>query len=183
MQHAVCGHPGGCHQREGHVVKAARLKTAAIVGAAAMALGACGSSGTATSGGGSGGSGGAALTVAGVIAITGASDFEGQNQAGGILPAIYAINQAGGVLGHKLVYKGVDTRADPADALPAVQQMLATTHNLVMVAGPGSNSAPTIVPVLNAAKVPMTAVAGESAFDRTTAQYFWRLFPPDAANG
>lgn len=164
-------------------MKAARLKTAAIVGAAAMALGACGSSGTATSGGGSGGSGGAALTVAGVIAITGASDFEGQNQAGGILPAIYAINQAGGVLGHKLVYKGVDTRADPADALPAVQQMLATTHNLVMVAGPGSNSAPTIVPVLNAAKVPMTAVAGESAFDRTTAQYFWRLFPPDAANG
>jgi len=158
------------------------LKTAAIVGAAAMALGACGSSGTATNGGGSG-SGGAALTVAGVIAITGASDFEGQNQSGGILPAIYAINHAGGVLGHKLVYKGVDTRADPADALPAVQQMLATTSNLVMVAGPGSNSAPTIVPVLNAAKIPMTAVAGESAFDRTTDPYFWRLFSPDAANG
>ena len=123
------------------------------------------------------------LVIAGIIAITGASDFEGQNQAGGVLPAIYAINKAGGVLGHKLVYKGVDTKADPADALPAVQQMLATTGNLVLVAGPGSNSAPTIVPVLNRAKVVMTAVAGESAFDRSPYQYFWRLFPPDAANG
>ncbi len=165
-------------------MKAARFKAVAAVGAVALALSACGSSPGASGGGGGGGGGSkSALTVAGVIAITGASDFEGQNQAGGILPAIYAINKAGGVMGHKLVYKGVDTRADPADALPAVQQMLATTSNLVMVAGPGSNSAPTIVPVLNNAKIPMTAVAGESAFDRTTDQYFWRLFPPDAANG
>jgi branched-chain amino acid transport system substrate-binding protein len=165
-------------------VKAVQLKAAALVGAVALAVSACGStnSGTSTNGGG-GSSGKYPLTVAGVIAITGASDFEGQNQAGGILPAIYAINKAGGVLGHKLVYKGVDTRADPADALPAVQQMLATTSHLVMVAGPGSNSAPTIVPVLNAARIPMTAVAGESAFDQTTDKYFWRLFPPDAANG
>ncbi len=160
-------------------MRAARLKAAATVGAVALTLTACGSS----SGSGGTASSKSTLTVAGVIAITGASDFEGQNQAGGILPAIYAINKAGGVMGHKLAYKGVDTRADPADALPAVQQMLATTSNLVMVAGPGSNSAPTIVPVLNNAKIPMTAVAGESAFDRTKDPYFWRLFPPDAANG
>jgi branched-chain amino acid transport system substrate-binding protein len=126
---------------------------------------------------------GSPLTVAGVIAITGASDFEGANQAGGLYPAIYSINKAGGVLGHQLVYKGVDTRGDPADALPAVQQMLATTSNLIAVAGPDTSSAPTIVPVLNQAKIPMMAVAGESIYDRNTAQYFWRLFPPDAANG
>lgn len=126
---------------------------------------------------------GSPLTVAGVIAITGASDFEGANQSGGLYPAIYSINKAGGVLGHQLVYKGVDTRGDPADALPAVQQMLATTSNLIAVAGPDTSSAPTIVPVLNQAKIPMMAVAGESIYDRNTAQYFWRLFPPDAANG
>jgi ABC-type branched-subunit amino acid transport system substrate-binding protein len=167
------------HEGEGMILKAARLKAAAAVCAVALTVAACGSSPSA----GGGASSKAKLTVAGVIAITGASDFEGQNQAGGILPAIYAINKAGGVMGHMLTYKGVDTRADPADALPAVQQMLATTKNLVMVAGPGSNSGPTIVPVLNNAKIPMTAVAGESAFDRTTDPYFWRLFPPDAANG
>jgi branched-chain amino acid transport system substrate-binding protein len=121
--------------------------------------------------------------VAGVIAITGSSNFEGSNQAGGVYPAIDSINKAGGVLGHQLVYKGVDTRGDPADALPAVQQLLATTPNLVLVTGPGTASAPTIVPVLNAAKIPMNAVAGESAFNRTTDKYFWRLFPPDSANG
>jgi branched-chain amino acid transport system substrate-binding protein len=123
------------------------------------------------------------LTVAGVIALTGSSDFEGQNQVGGLYPAIYAINKAGGVLGNQLVFKGVDTRGDPADALPAVQQMLATTSNLIAVAGPDTSSAPTIVPVLNSAKVPMMAVAGESIYDRNAAPYFWRLFPPDAANG
>jgi len=123
------------------------------------------------------------LTVAGVIALTGSSDFEGQNQVGGIYPALYAINKAGGVNGDQLVFKGVDTRGDPADALPAVQQMLATTSNLIAVAGPDTSSAPTIVPVLNSAKVPMMAVAGESVYDRNTAPYFWRLFPPDAANG
>jgi branched-chain amino acid transport system substrate-binding protein len=126
---------------------------------------------------------GGSVTVAGVIALTGSSDFEGQNQVGGIYPAIYAINKAGGVNGDQLVFKGVDTRGDPADALPAVQQMLATTSNLVAVAGPDTSSAPTIVPVLNSAKVPMMAVAGESVYDRNTAPYFWRLFPPDAANG
>src|SRR5579885_256471 len=123
---------------------------------------------------------GGSLTVAGVIALTGSSDFEGQNQVGGIYPALYAINKAGGVNGDQLVFKGVDTRGDPADALPAVQQMLATTSNLVAVAGPDTSSAPTIVPVLNSAKVPMMAVAGESVYDRNTAPYFWRLFPPDA---
>ena len=123
------------------------------------------------------------VTVAGVIALTGSSDFEGQNQVGGLYPALYAINKAGGVNGDQLVFKGVDTRGDPADALPAVQQMLATTSNLVAVAGPDTSSAPTIVPVLDKAKVPMMAVAGESVYDRNTAQYFWRLFPPDAANG
>lgn len=127
--------------------------------------------------------GGGKVTVGGVIALTGSSDFEGQNQVGGIYPAIYAINKAGGVNGDQLVFKGVDTRGDPADALPAVQQMLATTSNLVAVAGPDTSSAPTIVPVLNSAKVPMMAVAGESVYDRNTAPYFWRLFPPDAANG
>jgi branched-chain amino acid transport system substrate-binding protein len=126
---------------------------------------------------------GGTLTVGGVIALTGSSDFEGQNQVGGLYPALYAINKAGGVNGDHIVFKGVDTRGDPADALPAVQQMLATTSGLVAVAGPDTSSAPTIVPVLNSAKIPMMAVAGESVYDRNTAPYFWRLFPPDAANG
>ena len=152
-----------------------RLMLAISVTALGAVIAGCGASATSTSKG--------PLVVGGVIAITGTSSFEGSNQSEGLLPAIYEINHAGGVLGHQLTYKGVDTRGDPADALPAVQQLLATTSNLVMVAGPGTASAPTIVPVLNSAHIPMTAVAGESSYDQSKYPYFWRLFPPDSANG
>jgi branched-chain amino acid transport system substrate-binding protein len=153
------------------------MRAAAVAGLLGLAAAGCGAAGSTASGGKS------ALVMAGVVAFTGSSDFEAQSNEGGLYPAIYAINRAGGVLGHQLVYKAIDTKADPADALPAVQQALATTSNLVLVAGPDTASAPAIVPVLNGAKIPMTAVAGESAYDRNKLPYFWRLFPPDSANG
>lgn len=128
-------------------------------------------------------SGGGTVVEASVIALSGPNSFEGLNQEAGLFPAIYDINHNGGVLGHKVVWKGIDTRSDPADALPAVQQMLSTVPNLIGVTGPGTTSAPTLVPVLNSAKVSMFAVAGESSYDRNNYKYFWRLFPPDPANG
>ncbi|HVD04166.1 MAG TPA: ABC transporter substrate-binding protein [Candidatus Dormibacteraeota bacterium] len=152
-----------------------KLTMLGALAALSALVAACGSTTTSSSKG--------PLVVGGVIAITGTSSFEGSNQSEGLLPAIYEINHNGGVMGHQLAYKGVDTRGDPADALPAVQQMLATTSNLVAVAGPGTASAPTIVPVLNSAHIPMMAVAGESAYNRSPYSYFWRLFPPDSANG
>ncbi len=160
-------------------MRIAITKQLAIAAAVGLVITGC----AATGGNGAGGSGKAPLTIAGVVAITGSSSFEGQNQAGGILPAIYAIDHQGGVLGHQIVYKGVDTRADPADALPAMQQAMATTNNIVLVAGPDTASAPALVPILNQAKIPMTAVAGESVYNHNTLPYFWRLFPPDSANG
>jgi len=152
------------------------IKLAAAVGALGLAVAGCGSSGGAAGSKSS-------LVMAGVVAFTGSSDFEAQSNEGGLYPAIYAIDHAGGVLGHQVSYKAVDTKADPADALPAVQQALATTGNLVLVAGPDTSSAPAIVPVLNSAKIPMTAVAGESVYNQNKLPYFWRLFPPDSANG
>ena len=168
----------------GVIVRGTRYKALAATAALGMLAAACGSSASASGGSSSGSSTSSGpLVVAGVIAITGSSSFEGSNQSGGIYPALYQINKAGGILGHQVLYKGVDTRGDPADALPAVQQMLATTKNLIMVAGPGTTSAPTIVPILNRAHIPMTAVAGESSYNTNKLPYFWRLFPPDSANG
>jgi branched-chain amino acid transport system substrate-binding protein len=152
------------------------IKLAAAVGALGVAVAGCASSGGSAAGK-------SPLVLAGVVAYTGSSDFEAQSNEGGLYPAIYAVNHGGGILGHQVQYKAVDTKADPADALPAVQQALATTSNIVLVAGPDTSSAPTIVPILNSAKIPMTAVAGESAYDQNKLPYFWRLFPPDSANG
>jgi len=160
------------------VPRSLMLKAAAAVGAAGLlTVAGCGSAA------GGGATGKAPLSIAGVVAFTGSSDFESQSNEGGVYPAIYAINHAGGVMGHMLRYQPVDTKADPADALPAMQQAQATTSNLILVAGPDTSSAPALVPLLNNAKIPMTAVAGESVYDRNKLPYFWRLFPPDSANG
>jgi branched-chain amino acid transport system substrate-binding protein len=154
--------------------------------AAALGLAACGSSngaGGGSSGGSSGGAGKGPVVEATVIAYTGTNAFEGGVTDAGAYPAACQINGAGGILGHHLNIEPVDTRGDPADALPAVQKLLATTSNLVGITGAGTTSGPTILPVFNAAKMTVMSSAGEAKYDRSNYQYFWRLVPPDPANG
>ncbi len=83
------------------------------------------------------------------------------------------------MLGHKLGCKGVDTRGDPADAVPATRQMFATTPNLALVIGVTSDEAASVVPVINASKMVVFGMTGQSEFDSTHFQYFYRLVPPD----
>jgi len=89
------------------------------------------------------------------------------------------LTSAGGVLGHKLTCKGVDTRGDPADAVPATRQMFATTPNLALVIGVISDEAASVVPILDAAKMVVFGMTGQSEFDAIHYQYFYRLVPPD----
>jgi len=123
------------------------------------------------------------LTEAIVIAYTGPSGFEGGAADSGVYPAVYEINKAGGILGHQLNIVTEDTRGDPADAVPIVDKLLATTSNLVGVTGPGTSEAPTIVPILNAAHMTEMNWGGEATFDKSKYAYMWRLIPPDPTNG
>ncbi len=93
--------------------------------------------------------------------------------------ATNAINTAGGVLGHKLNCKSVDTRGDPADAVPAVRQMYASTSNLALVIGCTSDEAASVVPVFGANKTISFCMTGQSEFDHVKFPYFYRLVPPD----
>lgn len=97
--------------------------------------------------------------------------------------AINLINKDGGVLGHKVTCKGVDTHGDPADAVAAANQMIATNSNLVGALGPSSDEALATVPILNRSHIPMFADTGQAAFDHSTAAYFWRLSPADDVKG
>jgi len=97
--------------------------------------------------------------------------------------AVRLINSNGGVLGHKTTCKGFDTHGDPADAVAAANQMIATTSNLAGVIGPSSTEALATVPILNRAHLPMFADTGQAAFDHSTATYFWRLSPADDVKG
>ncbi|MGH3399911.1 MAG: ABC transporter substrate-binding protein, partial [Streptosporangiaceae bacterium] len=93
--------------------------------------------------------------------------------------ATAAINTAGGVLGHTLSCKSVDTRGDPADAVPAVNQMLASTSSLALVIGCTSDEAAAVVPIIDAHHVAMFCMTGQSEFDHVHFPYFYRLVPPD----
>jgi ABC-type branched-subunit amino acid transport system substrate-binding protein len=137
---------------------------------------------TACAGSSSSGSGGAALTIATLYAYTGANADNGSVGSAGCLTGIQVVNAAGGVLGHKLRCQAFDTKSDPADAVPAANQMLAATSDLVMVIGP-SDEAPATVPIVTGAKIPNFATVGDPSFDTQTNSYFYRLTPSDSVQG
>ena len=92
-----------------------------------------------------------------------------------------AINKAGGILGHKVKCTSADTRGEPADAVPAVGSLLATTKNLALVIGCTSDEAASVVPVIDKNKTVMFCMTGQSEFDHLKFPYFYRLVPPDLA--
>src|SRR3977135_2674649 len=123
------------------------------------------------------------LTFASFNPFTGPDASFGPEMAAGCITASNLINQSGGVLGHQTECIAVDTRGDPADAVPAAQKMLATTTNLVGLNGPSSDEALATAPIINRAHVPMFGDTGQAAFDHNAYDYFWRLTPPDDAAG
>ena len=123
------------------------------------------------------------LTFAGFDPFTGPDASFGPELMAGCYSAIKLINDGGGVLGHQVQCQPVDSRGDPADAVPAAEKMLATTTNLVGVLGPSSDEARATEILINRAKIPMFGITGEAAYDRTTDPYFWRILPPDDVVG
>ena len=153
---------------------------ASIAVLAALLVAACGGSSSGGSGGGLGGaSSGSTLQIADVAPFTGTDAALGPTYLVSCDAATNAINAAGGVLGHKLACKAVDTRGDPADAVPAVRQMYASTSNLGLVIGCTSDEAASVVPIFGANKTVSFCMTGQSEFDSVKFPYFYRLVPPD----
>jgi len=124
------------------------------------------------------------LTFAVVSPFSGATAAFGPTNLAGCIPAIVMIEKSGGILGDKhLSCEPVDTRGDPADAVPIVQKLVTTTSHLVGALGPTSDTATATVPILNGAHVPMFAATGQVSFNQNHYQYFWRIVPADNAVG
>jgi len=153
---------------------------ASIVVIAGLRLAACGSS-SQGSGGSGGVSSGGTIQIADVAPFTGTDAALGPTYLVSCDAATNAINAAGGVLGHKFACKAVDTRGDPADAVPAVRQMYASTSNLGFVIGCTSDEAASVVPLFAANKTVSFCMTGQSEFDNVKFPYFYRLVPPDLA--
>ena len=152
-----------------------RSAVAAAVGLA-VALAACSSSGS-----GPGASSGSTLAIADVAPFSGVDAALGPTYLVSCTGATQAINSAGGVLGHKLSCIPVDTRGEPADAVPAVGSLFATHHNVQLVIGCTSDEAAAVVPIINKDKTVMFCMTGQSEFDHVKYPYFYRLVPPDLA--
>jgi len=148
---------------------------------AAAGLAACSSSSSSSSSGTTAASAGSqgTLVVADLAPFSGPDAALGPTYLVSCDGATQAINNAGGVLGHKLSCKGVDTRGDPADAVPATHQMFATTPNLALVIGCTSDEAASVVPIINGNKMVAFCMTGQSEFDSVHFPYFYRLVPPD----
>jgi branched-chain amino acid transport system substrate-binding protein len=123
------------------------------------------------------------LIIAAVAPFSGPDADFGPSAMAGCIPAAALINQDGGVLGSTLKCQSVDTRGDPADAVPALDQLLATTPNLVAIVGPTSDESTALAPIINAAKIPFSPSTGEDAFDQNPYDYYYRLNPPDGEGG
>ncbi len=141
---------------------------------AALALAAGGGSARAARSAGS-------LVIADVAPFTGADAALGPTYLVACTAATGAIDKAGGVNGQQLTCKSVDTRGDPADAVPAVRQMYASTSNLVLAIGLTSDEAAAVVPVINSNKTVAFGMTGQSEFDHVHYPYFYRLVPADLA--
>jgi len=165
--------------RRGRLARPAAALGAAVLAVAMSACGSTSSSGGSGSGGGTSAASGSSLTVADVAPFSGADAALGPTYLASCYGATSAINAAGGVLGHKLACKSVDTRGDPADAVPAVNQLFATTSSLALVIGCTSDEAASVVPIINGHKMAAFCMTGQSEFDHVHYPYFYRLVPPD----
>jgi len=152
--------------------------TVAMSVVCAVVLTACSSSGPASGGGSSG-----QLQIANFDPFSGPNSAYGYYEQAGCVPAVNLINSAGGVLGHKLYCSIVDSRGDPADAVPAAQQMLATASNLVGIVDQDSGCLTVTVPLFNTAQIPDLSIGGDIPFDTNHYSYFWRTIPGDDVAG
>lgn len=123
------------------------------------------------------------LEIAAFQPFTGADASFGPEMMAGCEPAAYLVNHNGGVLGHQVTCTPVDTRGDPADAVPAAQQLLATASNLLGVVGPSSDEALATLPFFQRAQVPAFPDSGQAQLDHNTNPYMWRITPADDVKG
>jgi ABC-type branched-subunit amino acid transport system substrate-binding protein len=152
----------------------ARLCAVCLVGVAALVAG-CGGAG--------GGSGGGTLKIANFDPFSGPNADYGNLLYAGCVPAVKVIDDAGGVLGHKLTCEVVDNRGDPADAVLAARNMLGTTSNLAAIIDSDSGLVTATMPLFEQAGITDVSGAGDVSLAKSSNRYFWRTIPGDDVNG
>ncbi|MEI7779773.1 MAG: ABC transporter substrate-binding protein [Actinomycetes bacterium] len=156
-----------------------RAGTIGIGVLAAATLVACSSSTTPSGGSSSAPAAAPDIHVAVLSSYTGAYAQIGSSMWAGAVVGAAAVNAAGGINGSKLVLDKVDTKGDAADAVPVLQQELATNHPVAIV-GPTTLEIFGIQPIIDRNQIPELFNGGSTAFDTSTDQWVWRINPSDS---
>jgi ABC-type branched-subunit amino acid transport system substrate-binding protein len=141
---------------------------------AILVLAACGGSTPSGSGLGTG-----PLLVGVIAPFTGIDAALGPAYYAACLAAVPSINNNGGIGGRMVSCQQFDTRGEPADGVPAANQMIASNSNLMAVVGCTSDEASAVAPIIDRAHIPMFCMTGQTEFNKTKLQYFHRLVPAD----
>jgi ABC-type branched-subunit amino acid transport system substrate-binding protein len=164
---------------------------ASVVGVLVLALGAaCGSSSGGTPTGQQNGNQntagekftGSPIAIGIAQAFTGVYAIDGAGAGAGTAAAVGAINRAGGVLGRKFEYFDANTFGDPADSVPAVNQVIAV-HHVVGMIGPGGATIAADQPIMDRAHIPIMFEGGSTTFDTNTDPWLFRVEPSDDQEG
>lgn len=122
------------------------------------------------------------ITFGDLHPFTGSYASVGEASLQGVTVAAAEINAAGGILGRKLVIVHADTLADPVDAVPALNHMLAASSPTAVI-GPGGLEISAVKSILDRNKVPFAFEGGDTAFDHTNDPFLWRDTPSDSQEG
>jgi ABC-type branched-subunit amino acid transport system substrate-binding protein len=174
-------------------VRAASLASIAIIFAAcntaapspsttSVAPASAGTSAAASTATGSSAPAGAPIVFGDLHPFTGQYASVGTHSYAGAISAAACINDAGGVLGGKLTVTSADTVGDPADAVPALNKLIAVDHAVAII-GPGGLEIGGTQSILDTNKIPFMFEGGLSAMDNNTDQYLWRDTPSDSQEG
>lgn len=149
-----------------------------VLAIGATTLAACSSS-SSTGGSSGAGSTGGDIHVTVLTSYTGAYAQIGQAMYQGAAVGAAAVNAAGGVNGRKIILDKVDTKGDPADAVPVFQQELATNHPVAVI-GPTTLEIFGVQSIIDRNKIPDFFNGGSTAFDNNTDPWIWRINPSDS---
>jgi len=118
------------------------------------------------------------IIVGELMPVSGKEAFVGTWFDTGADAGIYAVNQAGGVMGRQLQFVLNDTGGDPVDAVPALHALLLSSPSFVV--GPSSLEILGVIKDFGADKLPDLMQGGTTALDTMNYPYVFRLNSSDS---
>ena len=125
---------------------------------------------------------GSPIAIGILQAFTGVYAVDGAGAGAGTAAAVNEINRSGGVLGRKFEYYDANTFGDPADSVPALNQVIAV-HHVVGMIGPGRATIAADEPIMDRAHIPIMFEGGSTSFDANTDPWLFRVEPSDDQEG